>query len=290
MIETEDHGERVTWTGAILNLALGIAKVGVGFLAGSRALVADGAHSLSDLVSDVVVLLSLRLSRAAPDAEHPYGHGRIETIGSAALGLILIGAGIGVLWDAIRLLIRGAASRPGLEALVVAAASIAVKEFLYQLTVRVGRRQRSDLLVANAWHHRSDALSSVAAFVGIGAAMLGMAWADPVAAMIVAVLIGWVGIGVIRRAAVDLIDTAAPAEVRESLQRTILGIPGVRDLHDLMTRRSGRGFHVEVDIEVDADQTVAEGHDIADAVRVRVLETFEDAIDVVVHVDPWTPG
>jgi cation diffusion facilitator family transporter len=282
-----DEGERITWIGGVVNLALGLGKILVGFLAGSRVLVADGAHSLSDLISDVVVLLSIRLSRQAPDADHPYGHGRIETVGSAALGLILLAVAAGILWDAAKLLIEGGAERPGGLALALAAISVLAKELLYRITVRAGRRAASDLLIANAWHHRTDALSSVAALVGVGGAMLGPVWMDPAAALLVGVLVGVVGGRVLGRAVWSLIDSAMPESVRSEAHAIVEETEGVLAVHDLMTRRLGRGFHVLVHIEVDPSLNVAEGHEISKLVRNRVLDRFREALDVVVHVDPW---
>jgi cation diffusion facilitator family transporter len=287
MAKPRDEGVRITWLGAFVNLGLGAAKVLVGFLAGSRALVADGAHSLSDLVSDVVVLLSIRFANVEPDPDHPYGHGRIETVGSAVLGLILLAVAGGILADAVRSLVEGSPGRPGAAALVMAAVSIALKEWLYRATVKAGRRARSDLIVANAWHHRSDALSSVATLLGVGGAMLGPTWLDPVAAMVVAVMVGYVGAKVIGGAVWSLIDSAMPEDVRATVRETVAETEGVLAVHDLMTRRLGRGFHVVVHVEVDPTLNVTEGHEIAKAVRNRVLERFRSALDVVVHVDPW---
>jgi cation diffusion facilitator family transporter len=227
------------------------------------------------------------MAGAERDAEHPYGHGRIETVGSAALGLILLAVAGGILWDGVALILAGTAPRPGVAALILAGVSIGLKEVLYRVTVRVGRRTGSDLLVANAWHHRSDALSSVAALLGVGGAMLGPTWLDPAAALVVAVLVGGVGVSVLRSAIVNLIDTAVPEELRREAESVARETDGVLEVHDLMTRRTGRGFHMEIHVEVIADQTVVEGHEIAQAVRDRMFDRFPAVLDVVVHVDPW---
>ena len=281
------EGSRVTVFGGVVNLALGAAKTVVGLLAGSRALVADGVHSLTDLATDVVVLLSLRLSRAAPDRDHPYGHGRIESIGSAILGLILLTVAGGILWDAVGALLAGEVARPGPWALGLAVLSILAKEGLYQVTVRAGRRSGSDLLVANAWHHRSDALTSVATFVGVGGAMLGPTWLDPAAAVLVAVIVAVVALAVLKNAAVGLIDTAVPEVVSEEVEATVIETEGVITTHGFRTRRFGRGFYVDVHAEVDAGLDLVSAHEIAEDVRNRVMDRFPDALDVTVHVDPW---
>jgi len=259
----------------------------VGLLAGSRALVADGVHSLTDLGTDLVVLVSLRFSKAAPDRDHPYGHGRIENIGSAVLGFILLGVAGGILWDAVGALVEGAVARPGPWALGLAVLSIVAKEGLYHVTVRAGRRAGSDLLVANAWHHRSDALTSVATFIGVGGAMIGPTWLDPAAAVLVAGIVAVVALAVLKSAATGLIDTAVPEAVRDAVEATVTETEGVITTHGFRTRRFGRGFYVDVHAEVDAALDLVSAHDIAEDVRNRVMDEFPDALDVTVHVDPW---
>jgi len=284
-----DDGTRVTYLGAVVNLALGVAKTLVGYFGGSRALLADGVHSLTDLASDVVVLVSFRVAQAAPDRDHPYGHGRVESVGSAILGLLLLTVAGGILWDAVGALLSPSATlaAPAPVALVLAGISIILKEVLYRFTVRVGRRTGSELLIANAWHHRSDALTSVATLVGVGGAMLGLVWFDAAAAVLVAIMIGAVAAGVLRNAVQNLIDTALPEDVQAAVRRTIEETEGVIVAHDLLTRRFGRGFYASVDIEVDPTLSVIDGHAIANDVRHRVLTEFEGALGITIHVDPW---
>jgi cation diffusion facilitator family transporter len=287
MTGPRDEGARVTYIGAVINLLLGIAKTLVGYFAGSRALLADGVHSLTDLVSDVVVLVSFRVARTAPDRDHPYGHGRVESIGSAILGLVLLSVAVGILWDAVMALFSSSGTQPAPEVLILAAASIVLKEVLYRITVQVGRRTNSELLIANAWHHRSDALTSVATFIGVGGAVLGVLWFDAAAAVLVAVMVGAVAAGVLRNAVQSLIDTALPEHAQAAVRKTIVETEGVIVTHALLTRRFGRGFYASVDIEVEPTLSVVDGHEIAEAVRKRVLAEHEDALDITIHVDPW---
>jgi len=180
---------RVTLVGAGVNIILSTAKIGAGVVLASPALVADGVHSLSDLVSDVLVLWALRHSGRAPDEDHPYGHGRFETLATLALSAVLALTGLGIAWDAALRLLSGADSAPGVWALAVIALSIVTKEILFHYTKGVGEREASRMIVANAWHHRTDALSSVVALVGVGAAQLGFGWGDPLAAIIIAAML-----------------------------------------------------------------------------------------------------
>ena len=278
---------RVTVVGAAVNLVLAVAKVVIGWLAHSQALIADGVHSLSDLASDAVVLLAAKHASREADREHPYGHGRIETAATVALGVALIAVGLGIAIDAGRHLLDPALlAVPGAAALAVAVASVLSKEWLYHYTVRVARALRSDMLRANAWHHRTDAVSSLVVLAGVGGAMAGFPYLDAVAAIGVAGFIVKIGWDLAFRSVRELIDTALEPERVEAIRRAILSVDGVRSLHMLRTRRMGPDALVDVHIQVDPRLSVSEGHQIGETVRRRLIERIDEVADVTVHVDP----
>ncbi|HHQ41100.1 MAG TPA: cation transporter [Chromatiales bacterium] len=278
---------RVTVVGAAVNLVLAVAKVVIGWLAHSQALIADGVHSLSDLASDAVVLLAAKHASREADREHPYGHGRIETAATVALGVALIAVGLGIAIDAGRHLLDPALlAVPGAAALAVAVASVVSKEWLYHYTVRVARALRSDMLRANAWHHRTDAVSSLVVLAGVGGAMAGFPYLDAVAAIGVAGFIVKIGWDLAFRSVRELIDTALEPERVEAIRRAILSVDGVRSLHMLRTRRMGPDALVDVHIQVDPRLSVSEGHQIGETVRRRLIERIDEVADVTVHVDP----
>jgi cation diffusion facilitator family transporter len=286
-------GIRATWIGSVVNLFLAVFKTWVGLLSRSQALVADGVHSLSDLFSDVIVILGLRWGRKSEDQDHPFGHARIETISSMVVGVVLIIVGLGLAQTAVAALGRGERPVPSLLAIWAAAASIVLKEGMYRYTVVVGRRLRSPALIGNAWHHRSDALSSVAVLAGVGASYVHPAWsrADAYAALLVTFFVLRVGVNLTWSAFKELSDTApAPAEV-EAIAGKAREVEGVRQVHDIRARYSGPQIFVEVHIVVDPDLSVRQGHEIARVVKWRLRGDLHDVTRVIVHVDPDTkPG
>lgn len=282
------EGRRITWAGMAVNALLIVLKIGGGIAGGSRALIADGFHSVSDFVSDLFVLVGLHFMRKERDRDHPYGHGKIETLVTLAVGLILAGAAFRIGYDAAIALARGELSSPGRFTILIAALSLVSKELLYQATVRIGRRLRSEALVANAWHHRSDAWSSAVTFVGISLAVFvpRLRILDAYAALLVsffvlkiAVEIGW---GAIKK----IIDTSPPQEFLDRISRAIESVPGVRDCHDLHGRYYADLISMEVHVGVDPAMTVAAAHEIADEVSARVTGTFEEVASLLVHIDP----
>lgn len=278
---------RVTIIGAVLDLVLGIAKLVVGFLAHSQALIADGVHSLSDLATDGMVLYAARHGSREPDTEHPYGHGRFETVATVGLAVALVLVAGGIAWDAAaRLFHPDRLLHPGIPALIVAALSIAGKEWIYHYTMRVARRQRSDLLRANAWHSRTDAMSSVIVVVGVAGTMAGLDYLDAIAAVGVALMVAHIGWRLGWNAVKELVDTAVDERQVSELRERIMDVGGVRDLHLLRTRRAGGQVLVDVHVIVDGALSVSEGHHIGDMVRQRLLEEFEGVTDVTVHIDP----
>jgi cation diffusion facilitator family transporter len=284
--EERRAAREVTLAGAVLDGALGLAKLVVGLLAGSQALVADGVHSLSDLVTDAGVLVVTALARKEPDAGHPYGHDRFETLGSLVLGAVLLVVAGGLAYDSLLRLLSARFPTPGAAALVVAALSIAGKEWIFRWTRRVSERIGSRLLLANAWHSRSDALSSVAVLVGVSGAMAGLPWLDLVAAIAVAGLVGWVGWRLIAGAAQELVDTGlSPSELAD-VRLATLDVQGVVGVHQVRSRRMGAAVLLDLDIVVRPELSVSEGHQIAWTVSRRLRERFPAVRDVKVHVDP----
>ncbi len=282
------RGLRATIVGSIVNLLLVVFKLWVGFASRSQALVADGIHSLSDLFSDFIVILGLSWGRQVADEDHPYGHARIETISGMIVGILLILIGLGIAYSAISSIRAHDVSRPGVFAIYAAVISIVLKEGLYWYTVAVGRRLRSPALIANAWHHRSDALSSVAVLIGVGATYIRPEWhlADSLAALVVTFFILKVGGQLTWSAFRELADTAPGKEITDQLSERAYRVLGVRQVHDLKARFSGSQIFVELHIVVDPKITVEQGHAIAHEVRVRLLQEFVDVTRVIVHMDP----
>jgi len=282
----EQAARRSTWVSVAVNLLLTCAQIAVGLLAASQALVADGIHSLSDLAADFVVLLALRHSRKAPDADHPYGHQRYENAASLVLGALLLAVGAGMLWSAVTKLHAPEAIAPVSQAaLWVALGALVAKEGLFRYMLAVAERVRSSLLVANAWHARSDAASSLMVAIGIGGNLLGFGLLDPIAALVVGLMVAKMGWEFLWDALHDLTDRAASEEQTRAIEREILGTPGVRGVHDLRTRRTGDMILVDVHLEVDGDLTVREGHEIAIEVHRRV-EQRHPVLNVLTHLDP----
>jgi cation diffusion facilitator family transporter len=282
------EGQKVTWVGAGANLVLVAVKFVLGILGRSQALIADAVHSVSDLATDAVVLLGIRAGRKAPDQDHHFGHGRIETLASAVVGIALIAVAIFLAYDAGTSIYHRTDFHPNWLAVIGAAVSIIVKEVLYHYTVRVGRRIKSQVVVANAWHHRSDALSSVAVLIGVVAAQINPEWhiLDSYAALVVALLIAGVGARILWRAVKEVTDTAPPKNVIENMRACARGVPGVIDEHDLKVRSLGGIYHLHIHITVKGDLNVREGHAIAKEVERCLLSDIKNVGEVIVHVDP----
>ncbi|HEY5602345.1 MAG TPA: cation diffusion facilitator family transporter [Gammaproteobacteria bacterium] len=279
--------KRVTLLSAVINLFLSFITIVVGYISHSQSLIADGIHTLSDLISDGMVLIAAKHSHRVADENHPYGHGRIETVVTVALGLLLIVVAGGIAVDAVRRILEPAfLMQPGILALIVAATSIAVKEFLYHYTLRVGNKVNSRMLKANAWHHRSDAISSVIVLVGVGGTMLGFQYLDALAAIGVAAMIIKIGWGLCVQSVRELVDTALERETVESINNTIMHVDGVRQLHSLRTRRMGGEALVDVHVLVNPKLSVSEGHQIGEKVREQVVKHIDEVTDVMVHIDP----
>ncbi|HEY5720248.1 MAG TPA: cation diffusion facilitator family transporter [Gammaproteobacteria bacterium] len=278
---------RVTLVGAAVNVVLSVVKVVLGVVGHSAALVADGIHSLSDLASDVVVLYAARLGSEHADEDHPYGHGRIETVATVAVGALLGAVAFGIGYDAVqRLYDLDALVVPGVITLAAAVVSVLSKEWLYHYTMRAARRLRSNLLRANAWHHRSDSISSVVVIIGIAGALAGLPYLDAVAAVIVAVMIAKAGWDLAAQSISELIDTGLEPERLAKIREKILEVEGVGALHMLRTRRMGADALVDVHILVDPTISVSEGHQLSERVRGHLIRNLDEVSDVTVHIDP----
>ena len=281
-----EAGRRVTLVSIGANLVLTLAQIVIGVIGNSQALVADGMHTLSDLITDFMVLFALKFGRKAADAEHPYGHGRIETAVTMLLGAILTAVAVGITLRAgMRLGAAEAFITPAVATLWVAVVTLFAKEALFHYTMRVAVRYDSNMLRANAWHHRSDAISSLIVVVGIGGSLFGFVYLDSVAAIIVAFMVAKVGVDLTWQALRELVDTALAQEDIEAIRRTILTTGGVKALHLLRTRRVGGRALVDVHIIVDERLSVSEGHQISETVRARLMNEITRVADAMVHID-----
>ncbi len=266
--------------------ALSLGKTLGGWMTGSQALLVDGIHSLSDLMTDLFVEWLNHLSHEDPDDEHPYGHARFETAGTIVFALFLLAVATGFAWQAAgQLLSEDAIAPPTVEALWIAVIALITKEWLYQYTHRWGKQLSAPLLVANAWHHRSDVLSTIVVILGVVGALAGYPLADALAAVVVALMIAAVGLKLAWQALVELVDTAPYSGRARTLKRAIIKVPGVKSVHALRSRKMGPHTFLDVHIEVPSTISVSEGHSIGDRVVQTLKATFPDIQDVTVHVD-----
>ena len=277
---------RVTWVGAGLNTLLALGKTVGGVMGHSTALVADGLHSLSDLLSDGVILVTNKIGGAEADENHPYGHGKFETVGQVVLALILVGVGIGLIADALTHIGRGDLVQPHTLTLWIVLVSIVSKEWLYHYTVRVARKLHSKSLEANAWHHRSDALSSVGAMAGIVGGLFGYPVFDAIAGVAVGGIVVHVGGSIGLQGFRDLTDASVEKGLRQEIKREIAEVAGVVDLHMFKARRLGSEVLVDVHVQVPDRISVSEGHQIAERVRRTIVQKVPTVSDVMVHIDP----
>ena len=283
-----EAGRRITWVGMGVNAALIALKLWGGLAGRSRALIADAVHSISDLVSDFIVLIGLHFLGKKEDEEHPYGHGKIETLAAIGVGVLLLAAAVKIGYEASFAIYRGDVAAPHRFTIIIAAASVAAKEMLYHATVRIGRRVGSEALIANAWHHRSDAWSSVVTLGGVTAASFvpRLRVLDSYAALFVSFFIVRVAAEILWSALRKIVDTAPSAEFVTAVKLIVERVPGVRQCHDIMARYYARRIRMELHIVVDPGMTVAEAHDIIDRVVEVVTTKFEDIEKILVHVDP----
>ncbi|WP_220636395.1 cation diffusion facilitator family transporter [Georgfuchsia toluolica] len=279
-------GRRITWTSVVVNIVLTAMQLVIGFIAHSQSLMADAMHTLADVVSDGFVLFAIRSGSKAADADHPYGHGRVETAASLMLGLVLFATGAGILLSAAsRLQNLGNVPMVGVAAMWAAIVTLIGKELLFRYMLRAAQRLRSPMLVANAWHARADALSSLVVAAGVGGALAGFRFADALAAVVVGAMVIKSGLGFAWSAILELIDTSLSADEVDGIRASIRATPGVRGLHELRTRRMGHQSLVDAHIQVSPRISVSEGHHIAESARQRVLDHHPEVLDVMVHID-----
>jgi len=277
---------RSTWVSVGVNILLTCCQIVAGVLTKSQGLIADGIHSLSDLVSDFVVLIASHHSRKDADTDHPYGHQRFETAASLALGLLLLGVGLGMLWSAFRKLEEpDTVQKVHMAALWVAMGALVAKELLFRYMLAVAKRVKSGMLVANAWHARSDAASSLVVGLGILGNLMGYPLLDPIAALIVGFMVTRMGWGFGWDALHDLMDRSADEIEVQAIRSTLLESEGVLGVHDVRTRKMGDMIVVDAHIEVDADISVEDGHNIAVLARQRVMQRHR-VLNLMTHVDP----
>lgn len=291
--ERERRIYRVTIVGSVVNLALLLFKFAAGILGRSAAMLADAVHSLSDFVTDVIVLLFVRISNKPQDKDHDYGHGKYETLATALIGIILFFVGLGIFWNGARsiwaFVCGETLEAPATLALVAALLSIVTKEILYRYTVIVGRREQSQAVIANAWHHRSDALSSVGTAVGIGGAiLLGDNWRvlDPVAAVVVSIFIVKVAWEMVVPCANELMEQSLPEQTEREIEEILLSFPGVTEPHNLRTRRVGNNCAIDVHVRMDGNLTLHQSHETTRAMEQRLRELLGEGTFINIHVEP----
>ncbi len=293
VMEREKEIRKITLWGAVLNIGLTAGKILAGIFGRSAAMVADGIHSLSDLLSDAVVLVFTHISSKGKDRDHSFGHGKFETLATLIVSVILVAVGGNLMSNGIRSIIgvfNGiAVPKPGYIALVAAAASIALKEWLYHATVRVGKKTGSPVVIANAWHHRSDALSSIGSLIGIGGAIvLGDKWTvlDPLASCIISIAIIVVAVKMALPSLAELLETSLPEDIEEEIVLIASSVKGVNDIHDLKTRRNGMSFIIDAHIVVNPEISIVEAHDISTEVEEALRMKYGPETQLSIHVEP----
>lgn len=278
---------RATYVGAAINVLQTLIKIGFGILTQSAALIADGIHSLSDLLSDLLVIIAVRLGSREADYEHPYGHRRFETIATVILGVTLCAIGAAIIWSVIhRLTHPESLPVPNQNAIGIAFISILLNEWLYHYTKRIAKITRSKLLLANAWHQRSDAFSSLVVVIGLGGVLMGYPFADAIAAVVVALMVAKIGLNLVVTSIKELVDTSLDPALVTEIRAAIMAVDGVEGIHLLRSRQMGEDALIDAHIVVDPRITVSEGHVIGDAVRDDLVNRFDDVMDVLVHIDP----
>ena len=279
----------ITYVGAAINVFLSVLKIIVGFFAGSLALIADGLHSLSDLATDMAVLLGVRLGSKAPDQGHPYGHGRAETFSGALVALVLILVGGGMMYYATIAIAKDEVTTPHFAVLIVAVISIASKEWLYRATQKIAIRSHSSAVYANAWHHRSDALSSVAVVAGFISLEFGFDHGDHVAAIVVGLMIVLVGVRVIGDCLRELTESAVDSDTIEHIRDIINANGSIRQWHKLRSRMVGREIFLDLHILVDPELNIAAAHEISENLEKAVAEEIAQPVNITIHIEPDTP-
>ncbi len=279
----------VTYLGIAVNIFLAVIKIAVGLPAGSLALVADGVHSFSDLATDAVLLLGVRISEKKPDHIHPYGHGRAETFSAGLIALMLVSVGGAMIYYAATAIARREITTPHFGILIAAAASIAAKEWIYRVTRKTAIKSHSPALYANAWHHRSDSLSSVAVLAGFISLQFGFRYGDQVAAITVGTMVIWVGAALIGECLRELAETSVDKQTIEHIKQIINSDSSIRHWHNLRTRTVGREIFLDLHILVDPALNITAAHEISERLETTLAEQIRRPINITVHVEPDTP-
>ena len=293
MMNREKQIFRVTFLGSFVNLLLVVFKFIAGIVGHSAAMIADAVHSLSDFITDIIVIIFVAISGKPEDSDHSYGHGKYETLATAVIGIILFFVGVGILISGIKAIVGALQGEPlqapSLLALIAAVISIVVKEALYRYTVKRGKALDSSSVVANAWHHRSDALSSIGTAIGIGGAVfLGEQWRilDPIAAVVVSIFIVKVAVELIKPCIDELVERSLPEEVEQRIHTLILQSPQVSSPHHLRTRRIGGYIAIEVHIRMDGQISLSEAHQVASDIERRLKAEFGEKTHIGIHMEP----
>lgn len=284
---------KVTLVGSFVNFILVIFKFFAGIVGHSAAMLADAVHSLSDFITDVIVILFVHISNKPQDKSHDYGHGKYETMATALIGVALLGVGFGILWNGVNEIYAFSKGEelqaPGMLALVAALLSIVFKEVLYQYTIIVGKKCNSQAVMANAWHHRSDALSSIGTAIGIGGAiLLGPHWRvlDPIAAVIVSFFIMQVAVKLLIPCVEELLEKSLPESVEKEIEEIVLSFDGVTEPHHLRTRRIGNNYAIEIHVRMNGTIPLYKAHETATAIEVKLKDRFGEDTHVGIHVEP----
>lgn len=294
MRENTRHIVLATWLGIIVNTLLAIMKGIAGFISGSRALLADAVHSASDIAGSIVVLFGVKIATKPPDEEHPYGHGKAENIASIIVALLLIVIGIEISISSVKVFFGEVPKAPGKLALIVIIISILIKEGLFQYKFRIGRKYQSSALISEAWHHRSDSLSSIAALFGVGGAMLGeyfqlpfLVYADAAAGILVSLIVVKIGYSLAKESSLVMMEKVLDKKEVKKYKQTVMAVDGVIRIDQIFARTHGRYVIIDIKVSVDPNLSVKEGHDIAKAVKQRLLQKHEEIEDVLVHLNPY---
>jgi len=284
----EAEVRKVTWVGLLINITLACIKFAAGYFGRSQALIADAIHSLTDTTTDFAVIAGSHFWSRPPDESHPYGHRRLETLVTVFIGLMLAAAGIGIGWDAVSALHEKVSTPPGWIALVAAMVSILTKEILYRWTAASGKKIKSPALAANAWHHRTDAISSIPVLIAVGGALIFPSWSflDLVGAIVVSIFVMYASLKIIWPGISELVDAGAPRDIQKKIVKIACNNPGVHEAHKVRTRYISTSILVDMHIVVDGSISVREGHAIADEVENQIINSISNVLGVVVHVDP----
>lgn len=284
----EAYVRKVTWIGLLINIALACIKFAAGYFGRSQAMIADAIHSLTDTTTDVAVIAGSHFWSRPPDESHPYGHRRLETLVTVFIGFMLAAAGLGIGWDAVSALHDKHAAPPGWIALLAAMVSIVTKEALYRWTAMAGEKIKSPALAANAWHHRTDAISSIPVLIAVGGALIFPSWSflDLVGAVVVSIFVLHAALKIIWPGISELIDAGAPREIQKKITDIAGHHPGVLEVHKVRTRYISTSLLVDMHIVVNGSISVREGHAIADEVELSIMDDIPRILGVIIHVDP----